>query len=159
MRFCFAVIAVVLATKASDVKLLDELKAKDDIKELSDGLLYKVIERGDGKKHPKVDTQCSVHYEGKLLADHVAGSDKVFDSSYKRGEPTKFPPNQVIKGWTMMLQKMVAGDKVEVYLPAELAYGKNGAGGSIPGDTALMFTIELKKIHGKTVNKKDGDEL
>ena len=68
-----------------------------------------------------------------------------FDSSYNRGEPTKFAPNQVIKGWTEALQLMVEGDKWELYIPAHLAYGDHGR---VPG--CLVFTMEIVKINGGT---------
>jgi len=140
--------------KPSDDKLLADLRQVDGVKELSDGLLYKVITRGEGKTHPQVSTRCSVHYAGKILADFVEGNEKEFDSSYSRGKPSQFAPNQVIKAWTMMLQSMVEGDKVEIYLPANLGYGDRGSGsGKIKKDEALMFTIELIQILGSTVDK------
>jgi FKBP-type peptidyl-prolyl cis-trans isomerase FklB len=55
-----------------------------------------------GPAHPTVDSPCSCHYEGKLI------DGTVFDSSYERGQPTTFAPNQVIKGWTEAMQLMVA---------------------------------------------------
>jgi FKBP-type peptidyl-prolyl cis-trans isomerase FklB len=58
-----------------------------------------------------------------------------FDSSYSRGSPTTFAPNQVIKGWTEAMQLMVEGDKFELYIPSELAYGDSGSGAKIPGMT------------------------
>ena len=61
---------------------------------LPSGLLYKVLRKGEGKAHPTVSSPCSCHYEGKLI------DGSVFDSSYARGSPTTFAPNQVIKGWT-----------------------------------------------------------
>jgi FKBP-type peptidyl-prolyl cis-trans isomerase FklB len=53
-------------------------------------------------------------------------SGDVFDSSYARGEPTTFAPNQVIKGWTEAMQLMVEGDKWELTIPSEMAYGERG---------------------------------
>merc|ERR1719240_1268849 len=147
MRVLAAVFLVAFGKKVDDDHLAT-LKAKDDVKDLGEGLLYKVITKGTGNEHPKANTKCSVHYEGKLLVDFMDGKDKTFDSSYKRGTPTQFAPNQVIKGWTLMLQRMVEGDKVEVYLPPSFGYGERGAGGAIPGDSALKFTIELLKIKG-----------
>ena len=66
-----------------------------------------------------------------------------FDSSYDRGSPTTFAPNQVIKGWTEAMQLMVEGDKWEMYIPANLAYGYNGR---VPG--CLVFTMEIVQIKG-----------
>ena len=67
--------------------------------------------KGDGDSHPKAGTSCECHYEGKLI------SGDVFDSSYARGSPTSFAPNQVIKGWTEAMQIMVEGDQWEMYIP------------------------------------------
>ena len=81
-----------------------EAKAKEDgVVTLESGLMYKVLRDGDGENHPKASTSCECHYEGKLI------DGTVFDSSYERGSPTSFAPNQVIKGWTEAMQLMVKG--------------------------------------------------
>jgi len=84
-----------------------------------------------------------VHYAGTLIGG------KQFDSSYDRGEPATFGVTQVIRGWTEILQLMVAGDKWEVYIPSDLAYGSRGAGGVIGPNETLIFTVELIGIVGK----------
>jgi FKBP-type peptidyl-prolyl cis-trans isomerase FklB len=82
-----------------------------------------------------------VHYEGKLL------NGQVFDSSLKRGEPAEFPLNGVIPGWTEALQRMAVGDKWQLFIPPDLAYGMNGApGGKIGPNEALVFEVELLDI-------------
>lgn len=65
----------------------------------------------------------------------------------------RFAPNQVIKGWTEAMQLMKEGGKWELYIPSELAYGDNGAGGLIPGGAALVFTLELMKVKGDFVKE------
>merc|ERR1719382_9585 len=90
-------------------------------------------------------TPCECHYAGRLLD----GSE--FDSSYKRGTPTTFAPNQVIKGWTEAMQLMVQGDKWEMYIPYNLAYGEDGSPPSIPPAACLTFIMEIVKIKGPTV--------
>jgi len=107
-----------------------------------------VVTAGEGKEHPTVSTKCAFHYAGQT----IDGTE--FDSSYKRGQPIDFAPNQVIKGWTEATQMMVEGDKWELYIPSDLAYGDNGAGGQIPGGATLVFQIELIKIKGPSVPKK-----
>jgi FKBP-type peptidyl-prolyl cis-trans isomerase len=127
---------------------LAEVEGKEGVVSLKGTtLLYKVLKRGEGTDCPNAATKCSVHYEGQLLQNWLAGSKKTFDSSYAKGRPLEFAPNGVIKGWTIILQRMVEGDKLEVYLPPNLAYGEKGAGDDIPPNSALKFTIELIKIH------------
>ena len=81
------------------------------------------------------------HYEGRLT------DGTVFDSSYKRGEPATFPLNGVIAGWTEGLQLMAVGAKFRFFIPFNLAYGAQGAGGSIPPYAALIFDVELLGIN------------
>merc|ERR1712039_217231 len=78
-----------------------------------------------------------------------------FDSGYKRGSPTSFAPNQVIKGWTEAMQLMVEGDKWEMYIPSELGYGDGGSGAKIKGGDVLIFRMEILKIKG---NSKPADK-
>mmetsp|Transcript_17952 Transcript_17952/g.26571 ORF Transcript_17952/g.26571 Transcript_17952/m.26571 type:complete len:251 (+) Transcript_17952:106-858(+) len=119
---------------------------KEGVITLDSGLQYKVLKKGSGAFHPTIDSSCSCHYEGRLI------SGKVFDSSYNRGSPTSFAPNQVIKGWTEAMQLMVEGDKFEMYVPPELAYGDAGtATGSIPGGATLIFKMEILEINGDKV--------
>ena len=92
-------------------KFLAENKLKEGVITLPSGLQYKVLEEGAGLEHPLVSTPCACHYAGRL----IDGTE--FDSSYKRGTPTTFAPNQVIKGWTEAMQLMVQGDKWEMCTP------------------------------------------
>lgn len=103
------------------------------------GLQYEIIKQGDGKI-PTESNTVKVHYEGKLI------DGTIFDSSIKRGEPIEFVPTQVIKGWTEGLQLMPVGSKYIFYIPYDLAYGPNGAGGVIPPYATLIFEVELLEI-------------
>jgi len=141
-----AVLPFAAATNAAGNAFLNANKAKDGVVTLPSGLQYKVITNGSGTEHPLPGTTCACHYEGRTAQQYPAG--KIFDSSYARGAPTSFAPNQVIKGWTEAMQLMVAGDTWLLYIPSELAYGDAGAGGDIaPGD-ALVFKLELIKLEG-----------
>lgn len=102
------------------------------------------LRAGTGKT-PTIDSPCDCHYSGTL----IDGTE--FDSSYKRGQPLTFAPNQVIKGWTEAMQLMKEGGKWELYIPSDLAYGDRGAGASIPGGAALIFTLELLEVKGDYV--------
>lgn len=106
---------------------------------LPSGVQYKIITEGSGPK-PSASSTVTTHYRGSLL------NGKVFDSSYDRGEPAKFPVNGVIAGWTEVLQLMPVGSKWTVWIPSDKAYGDQGAGSDIgPGET-LAFDIELIAI-------------
>jgi FKBP-type peptidyl-prolyl cis-trans isomerase FklB len=125
--------------KAAGEKFLAENAKRAGVKTTASGLQYEVIEATLGQK-PKATDKVRVHYEGTLT------DGTVFDSSYKRGEPITFGLNQVIKGWTEGLQLMSVGSKYKLYIPYELGYGAQGAGGSIPPYATLIFTVELLGI-------------
>jgi FKBP-type peptidyl-prolyl cis-trans isomerase len=101
-------------------------------------LQYKVITEGNGEI-PKSNDTVSVNYKGTLI------NGKEFDSSYKRGQPTKFMVNRVVKGWTAALEMMKVGSKWEIYLPSSLGYGDMGNASIAPGAT-LIFEVELVSI-------------
>uniref|UniRef100_A0A6B2LQE6 peptidylprolyl isomerase n=1 Tax=Arcella intermedia TaxID=1963864 RepID=A0A6B2LQE6_9EUKA len=109
---------------------------------------YKVLHKGHGTFHPTVDSNCECHYRGTL----IDGTE--FDSSYKRGRPATFAPQQVIKGWTEAMQLMVEGDKWELYIPAELAYGNAQRGQFITPGSVLLFELEILTILGNKIPKK-----
>lgn len=106
---------------------------------LPNGMLYRVIRSGKGKKPKPTDT-VTVNYSGTLT------NGKKFDSSYDRGKPATFPLNGVIKGWQEILPMMRTGAKWEVVIPPELAYGAVGHPPVIPPQSTLVFQIELLKI-------------
>jgi FKBP-type peptidyl-prolyl cis-trans isomerase len=118
----------------------DVAAAPKDAVTTASGLASKVIKQGTGKVHPKATDTVVVHYAGWTT------DGKLFDSSYKRGQPTSFPLNAVIKGWTEGVQLMVEGEKRRFWIPAALAYGESPGGGR-PGGM-LVFDVELIKIGG-----------
>lgn len=126
--------------KAAGEKFLAENAKREGVKVTASGLQYEVLTATLGQK-PKATDTVKVHYEGTLT------DGTVFDSSYRRGEPISFGLNQVIKGWTEGLQLMSIGSKYKLYIPYELGYGAQGAGGSIPPYAALIFTVELLGIN------------
>ena len=128
--------------KKAGEDFLKENGKKQDVKTLESGVQYKVIKEGTGAL-PKDTSMVKVHYEGKTL------DGKVFDSSYKRGQPTDFRANQVIKGWTDALVHMPAGSIWEVYIPQELAYGERQQGADIKPFSMLIFKIDLLEVDGK----------
>ncbi|MEK6754903.1 MAG: FKBP-type peptidyl-prolyl cis-trans isomerase [Bacteroidota bacterium] len=115
---------------------LAENKKKPGVKTLPSGLQYKILKEGTGK-NPRATDSVTTHYRGTLL------NGKEFDSSYGRGEPTTFPVNRVIPGWTEALQLMKVGSKWQLFVPPQLAYGENGAGPNIGPNATLIFEVEL----------------
>ncbi|WP_018983799.1 FKBP-type peptidyl-prolyl cis-trans isomerase [Salinimonas chungwhensis] len=120
-------------------KFLAENAQREEITVTDTGLQYEVVETGEGKS-PEADSTVRVHYHGTLL------DGKMFDSSYERGQPAEFPVNGVIKGWTEALQMMTEGSKWRLYVPHELAYGEQGAGGAIAPYSTLVFDVELLDV-------------
>jgi len=114
-------------------------KKKAGVETLKSGLQYKILKHGDGPS-PKATDQVTTNYRGTL----IDGTE--FDSSYKRGKPATFPVKGVIQGWQEALQKMKVGDKWQLVIPPNLAYGKRGAGETIGPNATLIFEIELLKI-------------
>jgi peptidylprolyl isomerase len=134
LMLCLALPAVALAQKSipapPDVK-----EPPKDAKKTSSGLAYKVITPGKGKQHPTGTSEVTVHYTGWKT------DGSMFDSSVARGEPSSFPLNRVIKGWTEGVQLMVEGEKTRFWIPEPLAYrGEREPRGM------LVFDIELIKI-------------
>ena len=136
--------------KKAGEEFLAENAKKDGVKVLPSGLQYKVLTQGSGAI-PTSDDEVKVNYEGRLI------DGTVFDSSYKRGEPTTFKANQVIKGWTEALTQMPVGSKWELYIPYDLAYGERGAGRDIKPYAALVFTVELLDIVKPEVKEMPDD--
>lgn len=115
---------------------LEENKGKEGVQVTESGLQYEVISAGSGKS-PTTASTVRVHYEGRLT------DGQVFDSSIARGEPIEFPVTGVIAGWTEALQMMEEGAKWRLTIPAELAYGAQGAGAMIKPYSVLVFDVEL----------------
>ena len=131
-------------TTTEGLKFLQQNAEKEGVITHESGLQYKVLRSGEeGAPSPAVSTPCKTHYEGRLV------DGTVFDSSYKRGSPTTFAPNQVIKGWTTAMQMMKEGDKWELYIPSELAYGDRDVGPHIKGGDVLIFVMEIIEVLGK----------
>ena len=130
------------AAREAGENFLAENAKREGVKVTETGLQYEVLTPALGIKPTPTDT-VTCHYEGRLT------DGTVFDSSYRRGEPASFPLQGVIRGWTEGLQLMSIGSKFRFFIPFDLAYGAQGAGGSIPPYAALIFDVELIGIEGK----------
>lgn len=121
--------------KANKDWLLEKAN-EDGVKALPKGIYYKVLKSGNNDgKHPTPRSIVTVHYTGWTI------NGKKFDSS-RAGVPVAFRLSELIDGWIIAIQQMCVGDKWEIYIPAELGYGKFSQPG-IPGGSTLIFEIEL----------------
>jgi FKBP-type peptidyl-prolyl cis-trans isomerase len=112
---------------------------KEGVITTESGLQYKILSTGDGKQPTESDT-VTTHYRGTLI------DGREFDSSYKRDKPATFPVKGVIQGWTEALQLMHVGDKWQLFIPSELAYGESQRSELIQPNSTLIFEIELLGI-------------
>ena len=117
-----------------------EAKAKEDgVMSLPNGIFYKVLSEGNqASPKPTVRSIITAHYTGKTI------NGKQFDSS-RGGVPLACRLRDLIEGWIIAMQQMHIGDKWEIYIPAEMGYGKFSQPG-IPGGSTLIFEIELLGI-------------
>ena len=136
------------ANKAAGEAFLASNKTAEGVVTTASGLQYKVITEGTGAT-PADGHIVKVHYTGTLL------DGTKFDSSVDRGEPLEFPINAVIPGWTEMLKLMKVGEKVTAWIPSDLAYGPHGRGAQIPGNSLLVFEMELIDTHAADAPKDE----
>lgn len=114
-------------------------------------IYYKVLEEGDGTDSIRYTTTVGCYYKGWLVADYPnydIEKGYVFDQRlFDDGSPYSTSIGNVINGWKVALQHMVKGDKWEIWIPYQLAYGRSGSG-SIPGYSTLVFEIEVVSVKG-----------
>ena len=123
---------------AESEAFLAENKLKDGVAVTASGLQYIIEDKGTGIV-PKAEDTVEVKYKGQLI------DGTVFDQS-PEGETVSFPLNGVIAGWTEGIQLIGEGGKIRLFIPSDLAYGPNGAGGVIGPNAALIFDVELVKV-------------
>lgn len=119
---------------------LQENAKRDEVTVLPSGLQYEVLKEGAGDK-PTEYNKVTCHYHGTLI------NGTIFDSSVQRGQPTSFPLNAVIKGWTEGVQLMSVGSKYKFYIPHDLAYGDRHVSAEIGPNSTLIFEVELLGIN------------
>ncbi len=124
---------------AAGKAFLEENAKKPGVIATASGLQYKILASGDGKQPKDTDT-VTTHYKGTLI------DGREFDSSYKRDQPASFPVKGVVKGWTEALQLMHVGDKWQLFVPSDLAYGATKRSELIEANSTLIFEIELLGI-------------
>ena len=131
--------AAAAQNKEAGTAWLAENAKKEGVVTTDSGLQYKVLTRGDGESAGASDT-VKVHYRGTL----IDGTE--FDSSYGRGQPAQFKVTGVIRGWTEALQLMKVGDKWQLFIPSDLAYGDRPQGDKIKPGSTLVFEVELLEV-------------
>lgn len=122
--------------KIKNEQYLTDLASNENIQTLGDGVLYRVLESGEGKGNVTPRSIVTCHYKGSLI------NGKVFDNSFERGCPEAFRVNDLIEGFQMALCKMHVGDHWIVYIPWQKGYGKR-SDADIPGFSTLIFEIQL----------------
>lgn len=120
-------------------QFIETLRREEDVKELGAGVLYRVLESGQGSVTPRLNSIVSVHYKGTLI------NGREFDNSWKRNCPEAFRLNEVITGWQIALQQMHAGDRWIIYIPYSVGYGTRTSG-PIPAFSTLIFEVQLLSI-------------
>jgi FKBP-type peptidyl-prolyl cis-trans isomerase len=139
---------MIVRNLAASRAYIEKFSKEPGVKELTNGIYYRVVKEGDGPKPGLTDT-VTVDYMGRL----VDGSE--FDSSFSRNEPWDTRVNRVIRGWTITLQAMKVGSKWDLVVPPELAYGERGTGAAVPPNSALVYELTLLAI--KSTNAPAGD--
>lgn len=124
--------------QAGDAYLAENAK-REGVEVLDTGLQIEHLVKGTGARPTVADTVL-VHYEGRLV------NGQVFDSSYERDKPARFPLKQLVRGWRQGLIKMHEGGTAMLYLPPELAYGATSPSPDIPANSSLIFKVELIEV-------------
>lgn len=119
---------------------LEQVAQEEGIRQLRGGVLCRVLHQGQGGGTVGPRSIVTCHYTGSLT------NGRVFDDSRRRSCPEAFRVNELISGFQIALVNMHIGDRWQVYIPSDMGYGRRGAGRDIPGDSTLIFDIELLAI-------------
>lgn len=138
MRIIAILIVAVLALSAVGYVLSKRGGSGGAEVKTASGLRYVDLVEGTGAT-PQRGQTVTVHYTGTLE------NGIKFDSSVDRGRPSDFRigVGEVIKGWDEALMTMKVGGKRKLIVPANLGYGPRGRPPDIPGNSTLLFDVEL----------------
>lgn len=125
--------------KLANEQFLKDISQQPDVREICNGILYRVVTNGSGKS-PNAGSVVSVLYKGSLI------NGKVFDDNTRNRVADAFRLRELIVGWQIALKNMREGDRWIVYIPAAYGYGPRGVHG-IPGNSTLIFDIRLVKVN------------
>ena len=176
----YFMVVVPAENEARSKEWIEDKKSEWGTKSTESGLVYKIIDEGDMSKAAKNDEDTvKVHYVGMLQDGTVFDSSiferrseeqkemmrkyqpHMFDENGKQleaDEPVQFPLNRVIPGWTEGMKLIGPGGKIKLYIPAELAYGRRGAGNDIGPNEALEFEVELIEVIPAVVEEPSIEE-
>lgn len=109
-----------------------------ELEEKNNGFLVHIMQKGTGQKVRRFGL-ATVDYIG-MLPDGT-----VFDQSRLHGGPIQIEvgTGYVIPGWDLILADMQVGERRLVAIPPEFGYGSSGYGGVIPGNSYLIFELEV----------------
>jgi len=128
------------ANARKSTQFMERNRQQPGVIQLPSGIQYAVLKKGEGTATPKVTSEVTVNYSGRL----VDGTE--FDSTWAHGAPVRFQVDKVIPGWQDVIPRMHVGDRWKVVIPPQLAYGPRGALPRIGPNEALVFEIELLDI-------------
>ena len=123
----------------SNQKFLADNGARKDVTTTASGLQYRVINTGHGRMVQSPSDVVTVTYKGWTIDGHV------FDRT-QHGSTASFPAGGLIPGWVEALKLMHAGDQWQLVIPADIAYGAEGAGADIPPNQTLVFNMQLISV-------------
>ncbi|KAL0486822.1 peptidyl-prolyl cis-trans isomerase [Acrasis kona] len=128
-----AAFGVALYSTAKNVSAEEKISLTSD-----EGVVKTIITQGEGES-PKNGSTVQVHYTGTFQ------NGQKFDSSKDRNKLFEFRlgAGQVIKGWDIGVASMKKGEKSVFVLRPEYAYGERGVPRAIPGNSTLVFEVEL----------------
>ena len=125
------------------INIRPQLALDAAFKQTGSGVEIYIERHGQGKKSVE-GSQLKVHYEGWLAEDY-----KMFDSSRMKRRPFEFElgKGNVIAGWDIALKDVRQGTKMQIKIPAKLAYGSQGVSSmGIPQNADLIFKVEVLKV-------------
>ncbi len=140
MNYIMAAISADEKVTQDSQAFLDSIARKEGIHSSKTGLLYEIVTEGKGKQVPMNGADVLITYVGRLY------DGTVFDDKHAT-KPVRFDINNLITGFAEGIYRMRCGDTYRLYLPASIAYGETGVPGSIPGNAALVFDVNLLEVY------------
>lgn len=142
-------VVMLIALLAGTTRAADAPSTQPAERTTLSGLKIIEVKKLDQAMTAQNDDLVWVHYTGKL--ENGTKFDSSFDRKDSQGElqPIEFRLGQgkVIKGWDEGVAGMKVGEKRQLIIPPNLAYGAQGAGGVIPPNATLTFDVELVGIY------------